>query len=187
VLAHNGVRLTSSLIEAARLHADPGCAAEHASSMPTLRRVCPRKQQLLAVEQNIHGSRWEQIRALDAAHLQVNNPSVAANSATGFCSPNTLAHTAPLRKPALFYARTSRGVVCRFSGGGVRGAARLAGPSVRSANPHTVRHPFRRSGWRLHAKGVVMENRSAVGGTEPRRCSLIRIGGVVPLSGRRAP
>ena len=32
-----------------------------------------------------------------------------------------------------------------------------------------------------------MENRSAVGGTEPRCCSLVRIGGVVPCSGRRAP
>jgi hypothetical protein len=154
--------------------------------MPTLRLVCRRKQQSPTFEQNILGSRWRQIRALDAARAQVNNVSVAANSATGFCSPNLRRTQRRTECRRFFYAQLLCSAACRFLAA-VCGEPQGSPVRSRSANPHTVRHPFRRSGWRLHAKGVVMENRFAVGGTEPRRCSLVCIGGVVPFSGRRAP
>ncbi len=67
------------------------------------------------------------ICALDAAGSQINNPRVAANSATGFCSPIHGAHSAA-PKAGVFLCPEFMRRRLPISGDGVRGAARLAGP-----------------------------------------------------------
>ena len=95
---------------------------------------------------------------------------------------------APHRTPAFFYAYVF--VRCRLpiSGGGVWGAARLAGAGGRSANPHTVRHPsFTVPGGDSTQRELTMDVRYAFFRPTLRPGCFIRIGSVVPFCGRRAP
>ena len=131
--------------------------------------------------------RTGQIRALDAACLRVNNPPDAANSATGFSGPKyTQAHTAPHRKPAFFYVRNSCGVVCRFLAA-VCGEPQGSPVLGRSANPHTVRHPFAVAGGDSTQRELSMEIRYASCGTGIRSRRLVRAARVVPSSIRGTP
>ena len=124
---------------------------------------------------------------LDPARTQVNNAAVAADSATGFCSPNTQAHTAPHRTSAFFYARRSCGAFCRFLAA-VCGEPQGSPVLGRSANPHTVRHPFRVvPGGDSTQRELSMEIRYVYCGTGRSSGRLVRSGGIALSFGRKAP
>jgi len=126
------------------------------------------------------------IRTLDASRNQVNNPPVAANSATGNSSPNLKAHTAPHRKPALFHARISCGVVCRFLAA-VCGEPQGSPVLEPVCYPHTVRHPFAVPGGDSTQRELSMDIRYAFCGAGRSPGRFVRVGRVVSGFGRRVP